>query len=116
MPPHGQAASTTLAELQAAVAARAELEQVTLVFDDLEPLYQRIAAAMTCKIPEAWSSARYDAIFFPDSSIYEAEYAKLFDSVSRSFEPTIDGDHDAGVTRWPSEARVRPAMDRRLSV
>lgn len=55
----------------------------------IEPLYQRIADAMAAAIPEEWASAEYHALFYADSSTYEAEYVRP-DGIARSFAP--DGD------------------------
>jgi len=52
----------------------------------IEPLYQRIADAMTAAIPEEWASAEYHAMFYAHGSTYEAEYVRP-DGVARSFAP-----------------------------
>lgn len=57
----------------------------------IEPIYQRLADSITAAIPEDWSEAKYEAIFYPDSSVYEAEYVRQSDGVARSFPPTKDG-------------------------
>jgi hypothetical protein len=61
------------------------------VIEGIEAFYQRITAAMTTAIPEDWSMAEFHAIFFPDGSIYEAEYVRQADSIACSFQPTSDG-------------------------
>ena len=52
----------------------------------LEPLFQEIADSMVAAIPEEWSTARVEAIYFSDSSVYEAEYTRKADGVPRDFE------------------------------
>jgi hypothetical protein len=61
------------------------------MIDGIEAFYQRIADSMTAELPEGWSTARIDAVFFPRSSRYEAEYVRQPDGLSRSFSPTLDG-------------------------
>ena len=58
----------------------------------IETLYQRIADAMTAAIREDWSVAEFEALFYPDSSTYEAEYVRLSDGEAISFQPASDGD------------------------
>ena len=43
------------------------------MIDGIELFYQQIAESMEEAIPEEWSSARYEAIFYSGSSTYEAE-------------------------------------------
>lgn len=62
------------------------------MIEGIEAFYQRIAESMTEAIPEPWSAARFDAIFYPNSSIYEAEYVRLADGKIRDVLPTNDGD------------------------
>ena len=57
----------------------------------IEPLYQRIADAMTAAIPERWSRAEFHALFYSDGSIYEGEYVRNPDGRAISFQPTSDG-------------------------
>jgi hypothetical protein len=61
------------------------------MIDGIEPFYQRIAESMAAALPEEWSAAKFEAIFYPDCSVYEAEYVRQTDGVARSFEPTNDG-------------------------
>jgi hypothetical protein len=56
-----------------------------------EELFKTIAKSMIETIPEEWSSAQYDVIFFPDGSLYEAEYKRKADGVSRGFSPASEG-------------------------
>jgi hypothetical protein len=57
----------------------------------IEPLYQRIADAMTTAIPEDWSAAEFHAMFHPGGSTYEAEYLRNADGRAISFQPASDG-------------------------
>jgi hypothetical protein len=61
------------------------------MIEGIEPLYLEIAQSMVDAIPEEWSSARFEAIFFSGSSIYEAEYTRRSDGVVLSFQPTSAG-------------------------
>jgi hypothetical protein len=56
-----------------------------------EELLKAIAKSMIETIPEQWSSAQFDVIFFPDHSLYEAEYKRKVDGVSRGFSPAPEG-------------------------
>ncbi len=57
----------------------------------IERFYQRIADSMVPEIPEEWTTARYDVVFYPGNSIYEAEYVRAADGKARSLSPTNDG-------------------------
>jgi hypothetical protein len=80
------------------------------MIDGIETFYQRIAESMIEAIPEEWSSAVFEAIFFPEGSTYEAEYVRKADGKARSFSPADDGDKafrqlrkkfkDAGKPLW----------------
>lgn len=61
------------------------------MIEDVEALYQQIAESMIEAIPEEWSSASFEAIFFPDGSVYEAEYTRTSDDKARGFQPTSSG-------------------------
>jgi hypothetical protein len=61
------------------------------VLPGLEALFQEIAESIVAGIPEEWSTARFEAIYFSDSSLYEAEYSRKTDGVPRSFEPAEEG-------------------------
>lgn len=57
----------------------------------IEPLYQRIADAMTTAISEEWSVAEFHALFYEGSSTYEAEYVRRADGRAIGFQPASDG-------------------------
>jgi hypothetical protein len=57
----------------------------------IEQLYKRIADAMTTSIPEDWSVAEVHAIFYSDSSTYEAEYVREADGRAIGFQQASDG-------------------------
>jgi hypothetical protein len=61
------------------------------MIEGIEPLYQRIADSMTAALPEGWATAKYEAIFYPGASAYDAEYVRQVDGVARGFAPTKDG-------------------------
>jgi hypothetical protein len=61
------------------------------VIDGLESLYKQIADSMLNAIPEEWSSAMFEALFFQDSSTYEAEYTRKADGKQRGFQPSSGG-------------------------
>lgn len=78
--------------------------------EGVEAFYQQIAESMIEAIPEKWSSAVFEAMFFPDGSTYEAEFTRKFDGKVRSFLPKDGGDRafrqlrkkfkDAGKPLW----------------
>jgi hypothetical protein len=80
------------------------------MIDGIEQLYQEIAEAMLATIPEEWSSAKYEAIFFASAFVFEAEYTRAVDGKARSFLPLSSGDaalrqlrqlfKDAGKPLW----------------
>jgi hypothetical protein len=53
-------------------------------------LYQDIAQSMVQAIPEDWSSAKFEAIFFDNASVFEAEYTRK-DGKVRDFLPLSSG-------------------------
>lgn len=61
------------------------------MIEGIETLFQQIADSMIDAIPDSWSEARFEAIFYPDSSTYEAEYVRRSDGRARSFQPTSSG-------------------------
>jgi hypothetical protein len=61
------------------------------VFTDMIPFYQRLADSMNSEISEEWSSAIFEAIFFADGSIYEAEYVRTQDGKVVGFHTASDG-------------------------
>jgi hypothetical protein len=54
-------------------------------------IYAQIAQSMCEAIPEEWSSAKFEATFYSDSSTYEAEYTRKLDGKARGFQPTSAG-------------------------
>lgn len=61
------------------------------MIDGIEDLYQQIAESMRGAIPEDWITAKFEAIFYPDGSTYEAEYIRKMDGGVRGFQPTSSG-------------------------
>jgi hypothetical protein len=57
----------------------------------IEPLYQEIAESMLASIPEEWSTATFDVLFFSHSTAFEAEYTRKADGLARSFAPPRNG-------------------------
>ena len=55
-------------------------------------IYTRIAQSMCEAIPEEWSSAKIEAIFYSECITYDAEYNRKADGKARSFATTLDGD------------------------
>lgn len=76
----------------------------------IEQFCQTIAGSMVETIPEEWSSALFDAVFYPDGVLYEAEYTRMADGVTRAFLPSAAGQRafrelrkrfkEAGKPRW----------------
>lgn len=62
------------------------------MLEGVEGCYDQLADSMTQAIPEEWTSASFEAIFFPNSSIYEAEYVRKEDGKARGFQPADSGD------------------------
>jgi hypothetical protein len=60
--------------------------------EGIEQFYQQIAESMLDHIPEDWSVAIFEAMFFPQGSVYEAEYRRQADNVARDFRPASSGD------------------------
>lgn len=60
------------------------------MIEGIEPYFQRIANSLTETLPKGWTVAYFEAIFYPASSVYEAEYIRK-DGVARSVEVTRDG-------------------------
>ena len=46
------------------------------MIEGIEALYQQIADSIVEAIPESWSTAKVEAIFFADSITFEAEYTR----------------------------------------
>lgn len=61
------------------------------MIDGIEQYYREIAQAMLAAIPEEFSTAKYEAIFYEGSSQYEAEYLRKTDGVAISFQPAAEG-------------------------
>jgi len=61
------------------------------MIEGIEQLYQEIAQAMIATLFEEWSSAKFEAIFYPTSSVFEAEYIRSVDGKARSFAPLDSG-------------------------
>src|SRR5262249_19727714 len=57
----------------------------------IEPLYQELAESMLASIPEEWSTATFDVLFFSHSTVFEAEYTRQADGLARSFAPPRNG-------------------------
>ena len=55
------------------------------MIEGIESLYQQIAEAIQEAIPEEWTSAKMEAIFYSDSSDYFGEYTNQADGKQRSF-------------------------------
>jgi len=56
------------------------------MIDGIEPLYLVIAESIPQAIPEEWSTATMEVIFYPHSSTYVGEYTRKADGVPRDFE------------------------------
>lgn len=54
----------------------------------IEPFYQEIAKSIEDAVPEEWTSAKMEAIFYPDSSTYFGEYVRKADGKLRDFGTT----------------------------
>ncbi len=61
------------------------------MIDGLDKEYRLIAESMMSAIPEDWSSAKFEVIFYPNSSTYEAEYVRTRDGQARGFRPESAG-------------------------
>jgi hypothetical protein len=61
------------------------------MIDGLEILYQQIVDSIKEAIPEPWSSAKVEAIFFSDSIDFETEYVSETGKF-RGFATTMAGD------------------------
>lgn len=82
------------------------------MIDGIEEAYEQIANSMIETIPEEWTAASFQAIFYPDGSVYEAEYIRKGDGKARGFQPAGGGSRafrqlrklfkDAGKPLWGS--------------
>lgn len=61
------------------------------MIEGIEAFYERLAQAVHDSLPEEWSAALYEATFFPDGSVYEAEYTRKLDGKARGFLPSSGG-------------------------
>jgi hypothetical protein len=61
------------------------------VIEGIETFYQQIADSIVEAIPEPWSVATVEAIFYPDSIDFEAEYTRESGGIA-SFATTLAGD------------------------
>ena len=61
------------------------------MIEGIETLYQQIADSTEDAIPEPWSVATVEAIFYSDSIDFEAEYTRETGGVG-SFATTLEGD------------------------
>lgn len=77
----------------------------------IELFYQRIAESMIDGIPEEWSTASFEAAFFPDGPSFRAEY-KGADGVTRGFQPEAGGIKAFKELRKRFKAAGRPPWGR----
>jgi hypothetical protein len=62
------------------------------MLDGIEMLYQEIAESIQGAIPEEWTRARMDVIFYSDGSTYEGEYIRKADGKLRGFATSPSGE------------------------
>lgn len=62
------------------------------MIEGIEPLYRQIAESIQEAIPEDWTTAKMEAIFYPQSSIYCGEYTRKADGKARDFGTTRVGE------------------------
>ena len=62
------------------------------MIEGIELFYQQIADSIQEAVPEDWSIAKMEAIFYPDSITYLGEYERQADGKSRSFGTTRSGE------------------------
>ena len=80
------------------------------MIDGIELLYQQIAESIEEAIPEEWTTAKMEALFYPGSSTYFGEYRRKADGKCRDFGTTRAGERafrelrrtfrDAGKPLW----------------
>jgi hypothetical protein len=63
------------------------------MIEGIEPLYQKIAESIQEAIPEEWSTAKMDAVFYPDGITFVGEYQRKADGKARDFGTTRKGEH-----------------------
>jgi hypothetical protein len=62
------------------------------MIDGIEQLYQEIAESMVLSLDEIeWTSARFEVIYYPGCSVYEAEYTRKVDGKARSLSVFSSG-------------------------
>lgn len=59
--------------------------------EGIEAFYEQIAEALIEAIPEEWSAASFESIFYPEGSVYEAEYTRKSDGTIKGFQPASSG-------------------------
>jgi len=60
------------------------------MIEGIEPLYQRIADAITSALPETWHRAWMDAIYYPDNMLYHSSYQATESGECDGIETTRD--------------------------
>jgi hypothetical protein len=56
------------------------------MIEGIEEFYQEIAAALLERIPEDWTAANMEAIFYADGSTYFGEYQRAADGKARDLD------------------------------
>jgi hypothetical protein len=79
-----------------------------LMIEGIEGYYQAIATSMLGAIPEDWTAASFQAIFYPTGSVYEAEYVRKSDGRARSFQPGSGGGRAVGGERKTIQGTGNP--------
>lgn len=82
------------------------------MIDGIEEFYRRIAESMVGEIPEDWLSAKYEATFYPGSSMYEAEYVGKKEGKARNLSPAEDGEEAFHELRKLFKAAGKPLWGR----
>lgn len=60
------------------------------MIDGIEPLYQQVGDSIQNSIPEDWSSAKMEAIFYSDSITFFGEYVSQVDKRLKDFSTPRD--------------------------
>ena len=62
------------------------------MIEGIEELYTHIGNDIVDAIPENWTTAKVESIFYPDTSLYFGEYVRSIDGIARSlsFDSNID--------------------------
>jgi hypothetical protein len=58
------------------------------MIEGIEPFYQQIAESIQEAIPEEWTTARMDVLFYADGESYEGEYTRTADGKAVDFATT----------------------------